>query len=215
MHRFIPAYLDELATQFADSVSHERFTRVAQRAVHALIQSGDAERTNRERYLAMLEIHLEIPAARFEERLHNWLEDGLPRLAGHVFPVEGARPLLDHCFSLDIPVVLATNPVFPAPLIEARLTWAGLADYPFHLVTSYENTRFCKPQAGYFMDLLEGLRIEASSTLMIGNDTEHDLAAGRVGIATFLADTYLIDRLGGDYHSDWRGGLDDLHRLLR
>jgi len=215
MHRFIPAYLDELATQFSDTVPRERFTRVAQRAVHALIQSGDAERTNRERYLAMLEAHLEIPAERFEERLNSWLDHGLARLADYVWPVDGARLLLDHCFSLDIPVVLATNPVFPAPLIEARLSWGGLDDYPFRLVTSYENTRYCKPQAGYFLDLLALLDIEADNALMIGNDTEHDLAAGQVGMATFLADTYLIDRLNGDYHSDWRGGLDDLHRLLR
>jgi hypothetical protein len=48
---------------------------------------------------------------------------------------------------------------------------------------------------------------------MVGNDTEHDLSATRVGIKTFLVDTWLIDR-GTDFAPDYRGGHLDLYRFL-
>ena len=215
MRTFIPAYLHELGERFTDIVPREQFARVARHAVQLLLLRGDRRQTNRERYLAVLESRLDIRAGLFEERLNGWLEDGLENLAGHVSPIDKARPLLDHCFGLGVPVVLATNPVFPAAVIEARLAWAGLDDYPFTHVTSYENTRYCKPQKGYFLDLLEGLRVSADECLMIGNDTQHDLAAASVGVPTFLAETFMVDRLAGNYSSDYRGDLDDLLQLLR
>ncbi len=49
---------------------------------------------------------------------------------------------------------------------------------------------------------------------MVGNDTEHDLAAREVGIATFLVDTWLVDRLDGRFETDFRGGHADLLRFL-
>jgi len=215
MQQFIPAYLEDLSRQFVDNVPAERFSRVARQAVHALLREGDAERTNRERYLAMIERHLSIPPGLFEERLELWLEESLHRLSGHVSPIDHVRPLLDDCFTLGIPIILATNPVFPAAMIEARLAWSGLEDYPFNFITSYENTRYCKPQQGYFQDLLDRFELEARHCLMVGNDTEHDLAAAKVGIKTFLVDTYLIDRTDGKYSYDYRGELTDLHGLVQ
>lgn len=215
MQRFIPAYLDDLALQFSDSVAKDRFSRVARQAVHVLLARGDEQRTNRERYVTVIETQLGIPVSLFEERLAVWLEEGLPSLAHHIAPIAGSRPLLDHCFSLGVPVVLATNPVFPRTMIEARLAWAGLDDYPFDLITSYENTRFCKPQPEYFKDVLDNCELKPQDCLMVGNDTEHDLAAAAVGIPTFLVDTFMVDRLEGDFSSDYRGSLDDLFALLR
>ncbi len=49
---------------------------------------------------------------------------------------------------------------------------------------------------------------------MVGNDTEHDLAARNVGIATFLVDTWLADRLYGDFETDYRGGHPELLQFL-
>jgi FMN phosphatase YigB (HAD superfamily) len=215
MQSFIPAYLRDLAGYFRDRVEPERFVGVARKAVHALLQGGDKQRTNRERYLAFIETHLDIPGNLFEERLNDWVEQEMEELAGHVTSVAAARPLLDYCFGLGIPVALATNPVFPAAMVEARVEWAGLGDYPFSQVTSYENTRYCKPHKAYYSDLLELIGARANRCLMVGNDTMHDLAAAEIGMPTFLADTFLIDRLDGDYASDYRGSLEDLLDLLR
>ncbi len=50
---------------------------------------------------------------------------------------------------------------------------------------------------------------------MVGNDTEHDLAAAQVGIPTFLVETWMIDRLDGAFQSDMRGDHDGLLEFLQ
>jgi FMN phosphatase YigB (HAD superfamily) len=102
-------------------------------------------------------------------------------------------------------VVIATNPVFPMRVVESRLARAGLAGFDFQLITSSENCRRCKPNPDYFNDILTQLKLPAEACLMVGNDSEHDLAARKVGIPTFLVDTWLIDRCDGDFTTDLRG----------
>ena len=111
--------------------------------------------------------------------------------------------------------MIATNPVFPRSVVEARLAWGGLDDFPFHLVTSYENSRFCKPSPAYFEDVLAQTGLAPDECLMVGNDTEHDLAARHAGIPTYLVDTWLIDRLEGEFHADFRGCHKDLLSFLQ
>ena len=52
-------------------------------------------------------------------------------------------------------VVLATNPIFPLVGVRTRLSWVGLAPEDFSLVTTYENSRFCKPNPAYFQEIVE------------------------------------------------------------
>jgi FMN phosphatase YigB (HAD superfamily) len=110
--------------------------------------------------------------------------------------------------------VIATNPVFPRKLVEARLQWGEIADFPYDLVTSFENSRFCKPHPGYFLQVLEHLALAPEEVVMIGNDTEHDLGARAAGIASFLVDTWLVDRLAGAFQADFRGNHLDLFRFI-
>jgi FMN phosphatase YigB (HAD superfamily) len=111
-------------------------------------------------------------------------------------------------------VVLATNPIFPREVIDARLAWGDLADLPFQPVTSYETSRQCKPHPGFFHDLLAELDLPPRSCLMVGNDTLHDLAAGLVGMPTCLLTTWRIDRTPV-LTADWEGPHQALLEQLR
>ena len=82
--------------------------------------------------------------------------------------------------------VLATNPIFPAVATQARIRWAGLHAEDFELITTYENSRHCKPNPQYFADILEQIGCKADECLMVGNDAVEDLAASEVGIPVFL-----------------------------
>ena len=52
-------------------------------------------------------------------------------------------------------VVLATNPVFPMTAQRKRLHWAGTEESDFALITSYENSRACKPNVRYYEEILQ------------------------------------------------------------
>jgi FMN phosphatase YigB (HAD superfamily) len=214
MNAFIPAYIDKLAVHFADVAERRAFTRVVRAATFALIQSDDGETTNEELFHAAIERQLGIDGRLFGQRLERFYDDGMADLEGLIRPLPLARNILARCFERGLKVVIATNPVFPRAVVEARLRWGGLADFPFELVTTFENSRYCKPNPRYFHDVLDHLGLVPEEVVMVGNDTEHDLGARDAGIATFLVDTWLVDRLDGAYRADIRGGHMDLFRFV-
>ncbi|WP_305043388.1 HAD family hydrolase [Geoalkalibacter sp.] len=215
MNSFIPAYVQGLARHFTDFAPRSRFVDTVIKATFALLHDDSAAETNQTLFLRALERHLGIAPDQFEERLGAYVQDGMRGLQPLIEPLGLAPDILELCFARGWTVVIATNPVFPRELVEARLRWGGLDAYPYHLVTSYENTRFCKPHPGYFRDILETFDLAPEQCLMVGNDTEHDLAAGQVGIPTWLVDTWLVDRLGGGYRYDFRGDHRNLLQFLR
>ena len=112
-------------------------------------------------------------------------------------------------------VVLATNPIFPAVATRSRLSWVGLEPSDFELITTYENSRFCKPSPGYYREILEKLDMRPRESLMVGNDTTEDTAAAELGMGVFLIDACLIDKAGKGADAWPHGGFDDLVRFLR
>ena len=213
MNRFIPTYVEGLAEVCADLAEPRRFTDVVLQATRALLRSEQGECSNQQLFHSALERNLAISPDLFNQRLQCYCREYLPSLASLITPHPLVPRILRGCFDRGLRVVIATNPVFPRLLVEARLAWGAMGEFPFDLVTSYENSRFCKPHSGYFEDILQTLGLAPQHCLMVGNDTLHDLAAAKAGIATYLLDTWMVDR-GGSLQPDYRGGHDQLCRLL-
>lgn len=84
-------------------------------------------------------------------------------------------------------VVLATNPVFPMAAQLERISWLGLAESDFDLITSYENSKFCKPNPEYYHEICRKIGVAPENCLMIGNDESDDMkGASMAGINCFL-----------------------------
>ncbi len=214
MRRFIPTYLAGIAARLDGELPVADFQRLAREGIRRLLAAGDGHRSNAERFFTFLSDGSGLPVERLAWAVDAFCRDGLARLQTMIEPVSTAGELLDAAFATGCKVVLATNPVFPRVAIEARLAWAGLDGYPFDLVTDWDNSRHCKPQQGYFRDLLERFAVAPEQVLMIGNDTGHDMAAGRLGITTYLVDSWLIER-EVSFPADLRGGHAELLALLR
>ncbi|AMV73537.1 HAD family hydrolase [Desulfuromonas carbonis] len=214
MGEFIPAYIGRLGSHFADQVAPDRFARTLRAAIHALLAGEGEGKNNEERLLAILEQQTGLAAAHFFDRFQAFVSDGLAELAPLVRGLPLARTILQRAFDRGLKVAIATNPVFPRAVVAARLAWGGLAEFPFDLVTTIENSRYCKPQPDYFRDVAAEIGLAPEECLMVGNDTSHDLAARQVGMPTFLVDTWLVDRNNGHFACDFRGGHPDLFRFL-
>ena len=90
-------------------------------------------------------------------------------------------------------VVLASNPVFPKVGQISRLSWVGLNESDFDLVTAYEHQRFCKPNPKYYLDICDYLGVAPCECLMIGNDEREDAkAASEAGLDCFLITDCLL-----------------------
>lgn len=111
-------------------------------------------------------------------------------------------------------VALATNPLFPAFATESRIRWAGLTPEDFEAYTTYENSRFCKPNPAYYQEVVDRLGVDPKECLMVGNDGVEDVAAEKLGMKVFLLTDCLINKKGVDLSGYPQGGFAELLRYL-
>jgi FMN phosphatase YigB (HAD superfamily) len=214
MQLFIPLYLRRLAARLEPYVEPRRALDTLRAAVMAMLGGGDGQRSLEALLRSKLAEELQLAWPDYQAGLATFCREDLAELQPLVKPHPLARTLVEACLERGWRVVLATNPIFPREVIDARLAWGDLADLPFRPVTSYEISRQCKPHPGFFHDLLAELDLPPHSCLMVGNDTLHDLAAGLVGMPTCLLTTWRIDRTPV-LPADWEGPHQALLEQLR
>ena len=107
-------------------------------------------------------------------------------------------------------VALATNPIFPSLATEKRIAWAGLSPDEFELYTTYENSRYTKPNLKYYEDVVKALGVRADECLMVGNDVTEDMVAKKLGMKVFLLTACLINKDGVDISEYPSGDFSDL-----
>ena len=112
-------------------------------------------------------------------------------------------------------LILATNPLFPAIATYSRIRWAGLNPEDFELITTYENSRFCKPNPDYYREILGKIALDGSQCLMVGNDVGEDMIAGTLGMKTFLLTDCLINKTAEDISQYPNGSFPELLHYIR
>ena len=112
-------------------------------------------------------------------------------------------------------LILATNPLFPAIATYSRIRWAGLNPEDFELVTTYENSRFCKPNPDYYREILGKIALDGSQCLMVGNDVGEDMVAQKLGMKTFLLTDCLINKTAEDISQYPNGSFPELLHYIR
>ncbi|MBO4392430.1 MAG: HAD family hydrolase [Clostridia bacterium] len=107
-------------------------------------------------------------------------------------------------------LVCATNPLLPYVAMQSRLSWAGVDENCFSLITAYENSRFSKPFPGYYLEILSKIGKKPEECIMVGNDVSEDMPAKKTGMNVFLLTNCLIDKNGEDISAYPNGGFSDL-----
>ena len=125
-----------------------------------------------------------------------------------------AKKVVDRLKELGYRVALATNPIFPSIATEKRIAWAGLSPSDFELFTTYENSRFCKPDLNYYKDILAKLGVSANECLMIGNDVSEDMVASELGMKVFLLTDCILNKKNEDITKYARGGFSELLQYI-
>lgn len=215
MNCFVPSYLRRLTEQMSDLANPAQATRSLHNAVAAMFANTDADKTLEAILLEVLDKELSVTPDQYQACLglfcRNDLADLKPLVTGH----RVAQALIDACLERGWRIVLATNPIFPRAVIDARVNWGGLDGERFHHVTAYETAHFCKPNPAYFVEVMELLQVDAKNCLMVGNDSLHDMSASQVGMQTCLLTPWNIKRSGRDFKADWQGTHEDLLALLQ
>lgn len=111
-------------------------------------------------------------------------------------------------------VALATNPIFPSYATESRISWAGLEPSDFELYTTYENSRFSKPNLNYYSEILNVLGVKPQECIMVGNDVGEDMVAAKLGMKVFLLTDCLINKSDEDISIYPNGSFAELKEYI-
>lgn len=111
--------------------------------------------------------------------------------------------------------ILATNPLFPPIATQSRVRWAGLQPEDFELITTYDNSSYCKPNPDYYREILGKLNLKPEECVMVGNDAVEDAAAEKLGIRVFLLTDCLINKDQRDISAYPNGSFPELMNYIR
>jgi len=128
---------------------------------------------------------------------------------------EKASQVVSEFRKMGFRLALATNPIFPAVATQKRIKWAGLNKDDFEIVTTYENSRYCKPNPRYYMEILNKLGVSAEECLMVGNDVTEDMVAQTLGMKVFLLTDCIINKEEKDISCYPNGGFDELLEFVK
>lgn len=207
-------YFNALTKKFHNVVAPAQMKKYILSATEAMIRDNRPGKTNQEVFMEHFLPLVNRPASELIPVFDYFYAHEYKELRSYTRPdpiaCDVVKKLAGHGYRL----VLATNPIFPRKAIIERMRWAGVADIPWELVTAYENSHYCKPNPNYYNEILEKTGLPGHRALMVGNDTVADLTASTVGIKTYLATDYLIDRGNSPWQPDFKGKLADLPGLL-
>ncbi|HOB35556.1 MAG: HAD family hydrolase [Firmicutes bacterium] len=212
LEEFIARYIEALTAKVAPHVEPQRFRKALLEST-AKMMNNDGSRTNEEAFMEAFFARVDIEPRELVPVFEDFYRREYRLLGRGIQARPEARRAVELAAAGGAQVVLATNPLFPRMAVEVRLEWAGLDAFPFRHITTYENSRYCKPNPGYYADILAATGLRGEECLMVGNDTLEDLAAAELGFDTFLLEDFLIER-GYPHAPTWRGGWGDLLDVL-
>jgi FMN phosphatase YigB (HAD superfamily) len=217
MNYFLPKYFGEM-----EQMARASGYRDSKRLVNQIILSTDVmisdlnpETLNEETFMQHFFSQLEADEMDIREFFDHFYLNGFPHLQEYCRPFAGVPEMMDEVFKRVHKVVIATNSVFPSRAIQTRLNWAGIGEFPYELVTSYENMHYCKPYPEYYQEIVQSIGVDPTKCLMVGNDVGEDLVAANIGIKTFLVEDRMIESADVPCNPDWRGSLQDLFQFIK
>lgn len=207
---FLNGYFKMLTKEFADIFKPEKFIDNLMYATKQMI-NNKGDKINSEVFIEeFFNLYQVDNQEEVLSRFDSFYQEKFPLLKSEVEHRGLSRKLIDILKKKDCQLVLATNPIFPLSAIEERLKWVDIDPEDFSLITNYQNMHYCKPDINYYKEITDKLKVDANDCIMIGNDIQEDMVAGRLGMKTYLITDYLIDRNQDGYKYDWKGSLQDL-----
>ena len=104
-----------------------------------------------------------------------------------------AREIIDYCKESGIDVYLTTNPIFPYHATINRMSFIGLKEDDFKLITAYNNSINCKPNPQYFIDILNKYNLDPSEVILFGNNILEDgYCSYKAGIKCYMVGDFII-----------------------
>ena len=209
---FIPQYLKLLASKVSHLIKPSKFISNLMKASKA-VDENDGSRTNDAVFAEAFFPLIGYPREEIDPYINEFYEKDFPKLKKYSQRKPEARKVMLKAIDRGYDIVIATTPLLPETAVIQRLEWGDVADFPYNLITSLENTCANKSNILYYKQILEKIGHPAEACLMVG-DEDKDMAAARLGIKTFLVKSPQTKIDPSTPEPNYRGNLAYLITLL-
>ena len=167
---------------------------IFEKAVYAMI-TNDGRAANSDVFMAVIDQFSDIGSARLLALMNGFYNDEYKKLRESALRKEHVPEIIGLLKEKGYRLILSTNPLFPAVATNQRVEWAGLNPEDFEYISYYDNSSYCKPQLGYYREILDKIGLKADECYMVGNDVKEDMSAVALGFEGFLLTDHLIGDL--------------------
>ncbi|TFF90644.1 MAG: HAD family hydrolase [Promethearchaeota archaeon] len=209
---FIKDYLTGLSASIAHIIPQKKLIPQLIK-VSRIMENNDGKETNEIVFKKSFFPLINYSQEEIEPIFMNYYEQEFSKLKHHAKKKPEARSLMAYLFDKGYDVVIATTPLLPKTAIEQRLEWAGVDDFPYKLITSYENMKATKPNLLYYKQILEIIGHPVEKCLMVG-DEDKDMVAAHLGIHTFLVPSPETKLKPSTPKPNFQGNLNDLKSII-
>lgn len=176
----------------------------------AAMVKNDGSRTNEEAFWDTFTERMGAAARHDEPLFDEYYHTDFQKVQAVCGYDVGAAKAVQAVKARGFQAALATNPIFPAIATQSRIRWAGLQPEDFALYTTYENSRFCKPNPEYYRAVCAQLEVKPEQCLMVGNDVGEDMIARTLGMRVFLLTDCIINKKNEDISQYPHGSFAEL-----
>ncbi|MGD9677630.1 MAG: HAD family hydrolase [Vulcanibacillus sp.] len=212
---FVKQYMKSLTFYIKDYYNPEKFIQAIWESTEEMIKNLDSNLTNKEVFSNHFIEKSGVIDSEVWPLFERFYLEQFPKLKGLISTTTISKNIVEIAKKQGRKVVVATNPLFPKDAIVERLRWLELDNFPFDLITAFEDSHFCKPHVLYFEEILDKISTKPEDAIMIGNDMQEDMVASELGMSTYLVKDYLIDRGSRSYTVNQSGTLVELKEQLQ
>ena len=214
MEVFGPPYFRALLDRMQHVCSPGIFIEALNEGTRAMWRNDGGERTNAEVFCDEFFSRTGLDPATVMPLFDEFYEKDFDALAEYTAVDPDARILLELASAQGYQLVVATQPIFPLAAIQARLRWAGVGEFAYDYIATYDTMSACKPNPRFFQAILTRLGRLPEECLMVGDSLDSDMPASQLGIKTFWVDRGRFEKPSGVI-ADAQGSLGDLVTLLQ
>ena len=182
---FFEAYIPRISTVFSDMMPLETLITKLLLSTQMLV-NNNGQMSNAEYFMSSFSQGYEGYKEEIWKRFIKFYETEFDRFKALVSVTPGVREVFVKLKKMGVKLVIASNPIWPQIVQMKRLSWAGLGDWNFELVTHIENMSYCKPHIEYYLEICQKINEKPDGCLMVGNDPVNDLVVAKIGMKTFL-----------------------------
>ena len=209
LDEFLAGYFKALAPCVVrHGVSPEDYQSGLNGGIRAMIKHDDP-RSNYDVFWEVFFEHVDRDAADWASVFTDFYDNDFGLLGENMPSNPAAARAVEALREKGYPLVLTTMPLFPLRAVQWRVEWAGIDPDVFARITTYDNSTSVKPKAAYFEENLAAMGVRGEDVLMVGNNTNEDLAFMGLGADAFLVTDCLLDPIHFDIDSVRHGSLED------